>query len=104
MTRADVFPTSVSNLGRVITCAFCTGLIGIGLARFACTPLLPAIINAHWFSPSDAAYLGAANLAGYLAGAALGRPISERLSIGWPAEGDDAACLLLRSLLASALP
>ena len=92
MTRADVFPTSVSNLGRVITCAFCTGLIGIGLARFACTPLLPAIINAHWFSPSDAAYLGAANLAGYLAGAALGRPISERLSIGWSAEGDDAAC------------
>jgi predicted MFS family arabinose efflux permease len=56
-------------------------LIGIGLARFAYTPLLPAIIAGHWFEPSSAAYLGAANLAGYLAGALLGRPISARLSI-----------------------
>jgi predicted MFS family arabinose efflux permease len=81
MTRADVFPAIGSHLGRAIACAFCTGLIGIGLARFAYTPLLPAIINAHWFSPSDAAYLGAANLAGYLAGALLGRPISARFSV-----------------------
>ncbi|MBS0234987.1 MAG: YbfB/YjiJ family MFS transporter [Proteobacteria bacterium] len=81
MTRADVFPAKVSNLGRAITCAFCTGLIGVGLARFAYTPLLPAIINAHWFAPSEAAYLGAANLAGYLAGALLGRPISARFSL-----------------------
>ncbi len=41
----------------------------IGLARVFYTPLLPTIIAAHWFSPADAAYLGAANLAGYLAGA-----------------------------------
>jgi MFS family permease len=33
--------------------------------------LLPAIIEAHWFAASSAAYLGAANLAGYLAGALL---------------------------------
>jgi predicted MFS family arabinose efflux permease len=44
-------------------------LVGIGLARFAYTPLLPAIIGAHWFPASTAAYLGAANLGGYLAGA-----------------------------------
>ncbi|HVX36193.1 MAG TPA: YbfB/YjiJ family MFS transporter [Hyphomicrobium sp.] len=81
MTRADVFPTNAPRLGRAITCAFCTGLIGIGLARFAYTPLLPAVINAHWFSPSEAAYLGAANLAGYLAGALLGRPVSARSSV-----------------------
>ncbi|MDR5782436.1 YbfB/YjiJ family MFS transporter [Caballeronia sp. LZ065] len=46
-------------------------LVGIGLARFAYTPLLPAIIGAHWFPASTAAYLGAANLGGYLAGALM---------------------------------
>ena len=66
---------------RGILCAFCASLIGIGLARFAYTPLLPAIVEAHWFEASSAAYLGAANLAGYLAGALLGRPISARVSI-----------------------
>jgi predicted MFS family arabinose efflux permease len=57
----------------------CASLVGIGLARFAYTPLLPAIIDAGWFAPSAAAYLGAANLAGYLAGALLGRPMAARL-------------------------
>jgi MFS family permease len=61
--------------------AFCASLVGIGLARFAYTPLLPAIISAHWFDASVAAYLGAANLAGYLAGALLGRPIAARASV-----------------------
>jgi MFS family permease len=50
---------------------------------------LPAIIGAHWFAPSDAAYLGAANLAGYLAGALLGRPLAARLP----------APMLLRALM-----
>ena len=63
---------------RGVLCAFCASLIGIGLARFAYSPLLPAIVGAHWFQPATAAYLGAANLAGYLAGALLGRPISAR--------------------------
>lgn len=81
MTRAEAFPAGISHLSRAIICAFCTGLIGIGLARFAYAPLLPAVIGAHWFSPSSAAYLGAANLAGYLAGAVLGRPISSRVSV-----------------------
>jgi MFS family permease len=44
-------------------------LVGIGLSRFAYTPLVPALISAGWFTPADTAYLGAANLAGYLAGA-----------------------------------
>jgi predicted MFS family arabinose efflux permease len=66
---------------RSILSAFCASLIGIGVARFAYTPLLPAIIEARWFEPSAAAYLGAANLAGYLAGALLGRPASERVSV-----------------------
>jgi predicted MFS family arabinose efflux permease len=47
----------------------CASLVGIGLARFAYTPLIPALIAAGWFTPAQAAYLGAANFAGYLAGA-----------------------------------
>ena len=57
----------------------CASLIGIGLARFSYTPLLPAIIAAHWFAASSAAYLGAANLGGYLAGALLAGPAAKRL-------------------------
>jgi len=51
----------------------CATLVGIGLARFAYTPLIPPLITEGWFAPSQAAYLGAANLAGYLAGALLAR-------------------------------
>lgn len=65
---------------RAILSAFCACLIGIGLARFAYTPLLPAIVDAHWFEASAAAYLGAANLSGYLVGALLGRTIAARTS------------------------
>ncbi|WP_163144359.1 YbfB/YjiJ family MFS transporter, partial [Arhodomonas sp. KWT] len=42
---------------------------GIGLARFAYTPLIPAMVEAGWFSAAQSAYLGAANLLGYLVGA-----------------------------------
>jgi predicted MFS family arabinose efflux permease len=66
---------------RGVLSAFCASLIEIGLARFAYSPLLPAIVGAHWFEPATAAYLGAANLAGYLAGALLGRPMSARVRV-----------------------
>lgn len=56
-------------------------LVGIGLGRFAYTPLLPALIEAHWFTESDAVYLGAANLAGYLAGALAGKSMTTRLPV-----------------------
>src|SRR4030081_3770156 len=57
----------------------CASLVGLGLARFAYTPLIPALIAAKWFSPADAVYLGAANLAGYLAGALVARALGARL-------------------------
>src|SRR5215469_6639188 len=61
-----------STAWRAVGAGLCASLVGIGLARFAYTPLLPALIAAGWFAPSAAAYLGAANLAGYLAGAKVG--------------------------------
>jgi predicted MFS family arabinose efflux permease len=63
---------------RPVLAGLCATLVGIGLARFAYTPLIPALISAHWFSPSATVYLGAANLAGYLGGALLARPIAAR--------------------------
>jgi MFS family permease len=56
----------------------CASLVGLGLARFAYTPLIPALISAKWFSPAEAVYLGAANLAGYLAGALIARELGSR--------------------------
>jgi MFS family permease len=44
-------------------------LLGIGLGRFAYTPLLPALIGEGWVDAGGGALLGAANLTGYLLGA-----------------------------------
>ena len=54
-------------------------LVGLGLARFSYTPLIPALIAAKWFGASDVVYLGAANLAGYLAGALVARALATRV-------------------------
>jgi predicted MFS family arabinose efflux permease len=61
---------------RVTLAGLSASLVGIGLARFAYTPLLPVLITAGWFPASQAAYLGAANLAGYLGGALCARPLA----------------------------
>lgn len=53
-----------SSAWRGTLSGLCASLVGIGLVRFGYTPLLPAIIGAHWFTASAAAYLGAANLVG----------------------------------------
>jgi len=60
-----------------------SSLVGIGLARFAYTPLLPALIEAHWFAETTAIYLGAANLAGYLVGALGGKSLVGKLPTHW---------------------
>ena len=63
---------------RATLAGLCASLVGIGLARFAYTPLLPVLITESWFPASQAAYLGAANLAGYLGGALCARPLARR--------------------------
>jgi predicted MFS family arabinose efflux permease len=76
--------------GRATLSGLCATLVGIGLARFAYTPLLPALITQGWFPSSQAAYLGAANLAGYLGGALGARPLTRHAS----------AASLLRGMMA----
>jgi predicted MFS family arabinose efflux permease len=84
MTARPAEPVSLrasrTKVRRHIFAGLCASLVSIGLARFAYTPLLPALIQAHWFAQSDIVYLGAANLAGYLVGALIGRPIGARVS------------------------
>lgn len=77
------------SAARATLAGLCGSLVGIGLARFAYTPLLPVLITAGWFPSSQAAYLGAANLAGYLAGALCARPLARRV----------AAAIVLRAMM-----
>lgn len=65
----------------------CASLVGLGLARFAYTPLIPALIAAKWFTPAEAVYLGAANLAGYLGGALIARDLGARIGSVWALRG-----------------
>ena len=67
------------DAGRAVFAALCAVFVGIGLARFAYAPLVPALITEGWFSGIEAGYLGAANFAGYLAGAAIAHVIALRI-------------------------
>lgn len=84
-TAVSSAPTPVPGitLWHAILAGLCANLVAIGLARFAYTPLLPSLIGAHWFDVSDTVYLGAANLAGYFAGALIGRPLARRYTNRW---------------------
>lgn len=79
-TSSSTPATAPSGIWLSIFAGLCASLVSIGLARFAYTPLIPALIQAQWFSAHDVVYLGAANLVGYLLGALLGRPMARRLS------------------------
>lgn len=76
--------------------------VGIGLARFAFVPLFPALVEAGWVTGAEAGLLGAATLAGYIAGALgaqpLGRAIGTRAALGL------GMGLVLAAFLACALP
>ena len=61
---------------------FMATLSGVGLSRFAYTALLPQVVDAGWFTGEQAAYIGAANLLGYLIGALCAAPMAER----WPGQ------------------
>lgn len=67
------------DLPALLTSVMAT-LAGIGITRFAYTSLLPALIEAQWFSASQAVYLGAANLLGYFFGALSAHFLTERYS------------------------
>ncbi|MFE0756631.1 YbfB/YjiJ family MFS transporter [Inquilinus sp. NPDC058860] len=93
---------SSAALPRPILSALCASLVGIGLARFAYTPLIPSLIDAGWLTPGGAAQLGAANLAGYLAGALCARRLAAPAGPVPPLRG--MMLLAAISFLACAVP
>lgn len=63
---------------------FAALFVGIGLARFGYSPLIPALVHAGWFAAAPADYLSATNLAGYVLGAWMaGRLLAQRRPGGW---------------------
>lgn len=70
------------SAGYALFAGLAASLVAIGLARFAYTPLVPLLIQAHWFAAADVLYLGAANFAGYFIGALVGRPLGRRYGNG----------------------
>lgn len=64
---------------RAIVAGLCATLVGVGLGRFAYTPLVPVLVQEGWITPAEAGYVGAANLAGYLAGAVAALQIAARV-------------------------
>jgi predicted MFS family arabinose efflux permease len=76
MSKASRCSAVTTDRGQVRTLSLVVAaasacFVGIGISRFAYTPLIPALVNGAWFSASEAAYLQAANFAGYLMGAWL---------------------------------
>ena len=95
----------VSDRGGVRRLAFvglAGGLIGVGICRFAYTPLVPVMIGEGWITAAEAGYLGAINFAGYFLGAATAWLAALRLGTGRAVRLNLVLCLV--SLAAAALP
>jgi predicted MFS family arabinose efflux permease len=86
-SAADHLSREEAKVWRATLSGLCASLVSIGLARFAYTPLLPAIIGSGWFSAANAVYLAAANLTGYLVGTMLGGPAAARMNARWLLRG-----------------
>jgi predicted MFS family arabinose efflux permease len=59
----------------------CATLVGVGIGRFSYTPLIPFLIASGVVSESEAAYLGAAGVLGYLIGASLAARVAIRFGM-----------------------
>jgi len=95
-------PTTRVSAAQTILSGLSASLVGIGLARFGYTPLIPPMIDAHWFPASEVVRLGAANLAGYLIGALVARTGGAR--IGNATALRSAMLAVTLSFLACAFP
>ncbi len=102
---SEAGPVLVGDRGGVRRLAFvglAGGLIGVGICRFAYTPLVPVMIGEGWITAAEAGYLGAVNFAGYFLGAATAWWAALRLGTGRAVRLNLILCLA--SLGAAALP
>lgn len=61
-------------LRSVLIFAISAMFLGLGLGRFAFSPLIPELVGSGWLDVGAAQTVGAANLVGYLVGALLAKP------------------------------
>ena len=59
----------------------CATLVGVGIGRFSYTPLIPFLIADGVLSETEAAYLGAASVLGYLLGASVAARTASRIGM-----------------------
>lgn len=57
-------------------------LAGVGMVRYAYSPLLPSMMHDHWLAASSAAYIGALNFAGNVIGAVFCASLARRFTVG----------------------
>ena len=69
-------------------------LVGNGIGRFAFIALMPAVIDAAWFSKAEASHLSVATLLGYI----LGAWRSDRLARRWSPSTLIRWCMLLTAI------
>ncbi|WP_051940999.1 YbfB/YjiJ family MFS transporter [Stenoxybacter acetivorans] len=74
--------TQTTFFNRFSLAGFAATLIGNGIGRFAYIALMPALIQAGWFSKSDASLLGSATLIGYIFGAPASNWLTRYLAVG----------------------
>lgn len=78
LTAAIVSPWRTAALGAVAL------FVGLGIARFGYSPLIPALVHARWFTPGIADFLASINLVGYLIGAIIaGTWLAHRSPAPW---------------------
>ncbi|MBC5850552.1 YbfB/YjiJ family MFS transporter [Vibrio metschnikovii] len=68
-----------TNALLVLMVGMSSTLIGIGLSRFAFTPLIPMLSSEGWFSVIETSYLGSLNLLGYLIGALSAHRLAQQV-------------------------
>ncbi|MGQ3357235.1 MAG: YbfB/YjiJ family MFS transporter, partial [Phreatobacter sp.] len=85
-----------------ILAGYCGLLIGVGMGRFGYPPLIPAMVEAGWATPTTLHLAGAFNLAGYILGAGTALATARALGVR-PAIALAAAFAVL-AFAASAVP
>lgn len=60
-----------ANISTAALAGFAALLVGIGFGRFAYSAFIPVLVERRWFTVSQADYLAATTLAGYVVGAAI---------------------------------
>lgn len=90
------------TIRRLAFVGFAGSVVGIGLSRFAYTPLVPVLVEEGWVTTAQAGYLGAVNFAGYFVGALTAWWLGQRLPIGRVAVSSLLICAA--SLALAAVP